>query len=49
MQFLTFINDSIGFVSDSRASFFVLSPVGFFPIKSTKYFLYCAQISELWC
>lgn len=30
IHFLTFLKDSIGFVSDSRVSFFVLSPVLFF-------------------
>lgn len=33
MQFLTSLKDSIGFVSDSRVSFFVLSPDLSFPIK----------------
>lgn len=27
MPFLTFLKDSIGFLSDSRVSFFVLSPI----------------------
>lgn len=46
MQFHTFLKDSVGFVSNSRVSFFVLSPFvlfcvlwGFFPIKKHQVLL----------